>query len=41
MMTAPVGSMPNVTGSRMASAAEGPKPGMMPTIMPTITPMRR
>jgi hypothetical protein len=41
IMIAPIGSMPNVTGSRIASPAEGPKPGITPTIMPTIAPMSR
>jgi hypothetical protein len=41
MITALVGFMPKVIGSSRASAAEGPKPGMMPTIMPPNTPTSR
>src|SRR5690242_6328945 len=35
---APVGSSPNVTGSRIARPADGPTPGITPTTMPIITP---
>ena len=41
MTTAPIGSMPKVSGMRIAIPADGPKPGMMPTTMPTIAPIIR
>src|SRR5690625_4464269 len=41
MTIAVVGSSPKVSGRRMASPAEGPRPGMAPTNMPTSTPTHR
>ena len=38
-MTMPiVGDMPNVNGSRIATAMDGETPGMAPPRMPTMTP---
>ena len=41
MTTAPIGSMPKVSGIRIAIPADGPKPGMIPTTMPTSAPIIR
>jgi hypothetical protein len=41
MMIAVTGSMPKVTGSRIAIVAAGPSPGSTPISMPTTTPMRQ
>jgi hypothetical protein len=41
MMIAVTGSRPNVTGSRIAIVADGPRPGRTPTSMPTSTPIRQ
>src|SRR5262245_42552821 len=40
MMTAPTGSMPKVTGRRMAIVLSEPSPGMTPTMVPSRTPMK-
>ena len=39
MMTAEVGSRLNVTGSRRAIVAAGPRPGSTPIAVPRIAPM--
>src|SRR6266498_598441 len=41
MMIAVTGSIPNVTGSRIAMVAAGPSPGNTPMNMPMTTPMRQ
>ena len=40
MMSAPIGSMPNVSGSSIAMVAIGPTPGSTPTSVPTMQPMK-
>ena len=40
MMMAPVGCMPNVTGSSIATVAIVPMPGSTPTNVPTSAPTR-
>jgi hypothetical protein len=41
MMIAVTGSMPKVTGSRIAMVAAGPSPGRTPTSIPMTTPIRQ
>ncbi len=40
MMTAPVGSILNVSGSSIAIVAAGPRPGRMPMTVPRKQPMK-
>src|SRR5687768_10556185 len=40
MMIAVTGDMPNVTGSRTATPADGPIPGSAPMTVPRKTPMK-
>src|ERR1044072_7139761 len=41
MMIAVTGSMPKVSGSRIADVAAGPSPGRTPISMPMTTPIRQ